>query len=622
MPFRQLTEAGLPCVDDGVPLEALRVTDQVRISLADTLAALAALPAGPPAVRDGAFDIDDEGYTEHVRAVLRDEIGHGEGSNFVLHRTFTATVDGPPLRAALTALRHLLRHEPSAYWTFLIHTGRRTFVGASPERHVSVAGGQVTMNPICGTHHLPPDRDQDLDWLLRFLADPKETDELSMVLDEELKMMARITEHGGRAHGPRLRRMSRLVHTEYLLTGRSDADIRDILRETMFAPTVTGSPLRNALRVIARHERRGRRYYGGVAALLGLDGTGRQTLDAPILIRTAELTPDGILRVPVGATLVRHSTPHGEAAETRTKAAAILSAFGLPSASPASSIPASSIPIGAIPISAIPAANLSTAEPWGADAAVAAALAGRNAGLAAFWLDRASRPGMNRVVPAPPTPDVSPTPDGSAQPRRSALAGRSVLIVDAEDAFAGMLGHLLDALGLAVTIRPWTQVGNNPDGAELLVVGPGPGDPTAHRGGDPKMAALRGLVERRLARRAPLLAVCLGHQVLAELLGLPLRRRPDPHQGLARAIDLFGRPRRVGFYSTFTAVCDADVHVSALGPVQLARDPADGAVHALRGAFFTGLQFHPESALSLDGMDILRAELTRLLGAAPAVHVG
>ncbi|MCL9796915.1 chorismate-binding protein, partial [Frankia sp. AgKG'84/4] len=138
-----------------------------------------------------------------------------------------------------------------------------------------------------------------------------------------------------------------------------------------------------------------------------------------------------------------------------------------------------------------------------------------------------------------------------------------------------------------------------------------------------KMAVLRGLIAGRLAARRPLLAVCLGHQLLAGLLGLALRRRDDPYQGLARTIDLFGQSRRVGFYSTFTAVAGADELASAYGPVRLARDPADHSVHALRAATFTGLQFHPESVLSRDGLDILRDVLADLLAptrAAPSTR--
>ena len=127
------------------------------------------------------------------------------------------------------------------------------------------------------------------------------------------------------------------------------------------------------------------------------------------------------------------------------------------------------------------------------------------------------------------------------------------------------------------------------------------------------MARLRGLLTGLLAAGHPTLAVCLGHQVLAGLLGLPLHRRDAPYQGVARDVPLFGATRRVGFYSTFTALSPGDVLDSPYGPVQVARDAADGAVHALRGSGFAGLQFHPESVLSRDGMTILADELPRLL---------
>ena len=49
---------------------------------------------------------------------------------------------------ALTVLRRLLERERGAYWTYCFFTGERYLVGASPERHVSVHGGEVRMNPI------------------------------------------------------------------------------------------------------------------------------------------------------------------------------------------------------------------------------------------------------------------------------------------------------------------------------------------------------------------------------------------------------------------------------------------------------------------------------------------
>ena len=564
---RQIAERGFACVDDGAPLECLRITAHERAGLADVLAAL---PDRPVVTTGGRFDIGDDEYGEVVGRVLRDEIGRGEGANFVIHRTYSATLAGDPLAAALAALRRLLAGEQGAYWTFVVHTGARTMVGATPERHVSVVDGLTMMNPISGTFR-HPDGPVDTDALLAFLADPKETDELYMVLDEELKMMAAVAEHGGQVVGPYLKEMAHLTHTEYLLAGHGSLDVRDVLRATMFAPTVTGSPIENACRVIARHERRGRGYYAGVLALLGHDETGRQTLDAPILIRTAEIDPAGTLRVPVGATLVRHSTAAGEVAETHTKAAGVLAALGLR-----------------------PGAHPGTADPVRAadDPAVREALAARNTGLARFWLDQ-RRPG-ELTVPA--------------------LAGRDVLIIDAEDTFTAMLAHQLRALGLSVTLTPWhspTVLRRDYADADLVVVGPGPGDPADPD--DRKMRTLRTVVADLLELQRPMFAVCLGHQVLAGALGLPLLRRDLPYQGLARDVDLFGAARRVGFYSSFTAVSAARTLPTPYGMVEVARDPGDDAVHALRGRGFAGVQFHPESVLSADGIAVLADLLPALL---------
>ncbi|MET7392165.1 anthranilate synthase family protein [Dactylosporangium sp. NPDC005572] len=564
IPFRQVRERGFACVDDGTPLSVLCIEDRREVPVAE---ALDALPDALPALTGGAFDVDDDTYASIVETVLRDEIGRGEGSNFVIHRVFEADLAGDPVAAALTVFRRLLTRERGAYWTFVVHTGDRTLVGATPERHVSVEDGLVMMNPISGTLRGRPDKAS----VLEFLSDRKEIDELSMVLDEELKMMATVADLGGQVIGPYLKEMTHLVHTEYLLAGRGSLDVREVLRETMFAPTVVGSPIENACRVVARHERRGRGYYGAVLALV--DGG---TLDAPILIRTADIDAAGRLRIPVGATLVRHSTPAGEVAETHTKAAGVLAALGL---------------------TAGPAAVPSTVDArLAADDEVQAALVSRNAALAPFWL----------------RPRDASTPD-------PALTGRRVLIVDAEDTFTGMLLHQLRVLGLEVTLRRYDSELTT-DGFDLVVAGPGPGDPRL--ADDAKMVTMRGLIRRRLDSGAPLLAVCLGHQLLCGELGLPLRRKAAPYQGMQREIDFFGRPARVGFYSTFTATAPGDRVVTPYGEVGVARDPANGDVHALRGPSFAGVQFHPESVLSYDGIELLRALLTGLLPASAAAKAG
>jgi 2-amino-4-deoxychorismate synthase len=552
LPYRQLAERGYACHDDGTPLRAMTVHTRHELRLSDLDGY-----AAPPAIVDGRFDLSDAEYARLVRDVLAGEIGTGSGANFVLKRSYLGTVPGWSARAAVGSYARLLRAESGAYWTFCVHTGDRTLIGASPELHLGLERGTARMNPISGTYRYPGGG-ATLDGVLDFLADPKESDELYMVLDEELKVMGQICAGGGRVIGPRLKPMARLAHTEYLLEGRTDLPVPVMLRRTLLAPTVTGSPLESACRVIARHERTGRGYYSGVLGLVGTDPDGLRTLDSAIVIRTADVDAAGRLRIDVGATLVRHSDPDREAAETRAKAAALLAAFGLAGEQRAA-----------------PAADRHRA--LAGHPSVRRALERRNATMSGFWL----RPGRH------------------ADP---ALTGRRVLVLDCEDTFTAMLAHQLRALGPAVTVRRYDEPGPLPD-ADLLLLGPGPGDPRDHA--DPKIAAMRAVAAARLDGGRPFLAVCLGHQVLCDLLGLPLVRRAVPNQGAQREIDLFGRPERVGFYNTYAASSATDRHRG----YQVCRDRASGEVHALRGPNLWSAQFHPESVLTEHGVDILRDAL-------------
>ncbi|MGV9285952.1 anthranilate synthase family protein [Streptomyces sp. NPDC003719] len=571
VPFRQIRERGFDVRDDGTPLLVLTPEERYGIPLDQ---ALEQLPAHDVQVEDGGFDVDDEEYARIVGRVLDEEIGRGEGANFVIRRTYEGRVPGFGRADALALFRRLLEAERGAYWTFVVHTGDRTLVGASPEVHVRMSGGTVVMNPISGTYRYPAEGPSP-EHLLRFLADGKEIEELSMVVDEELKMMCTVGDMGGVVVGPRLKEMAHLAHTEYELRGRSSLDVREVLRETMFAATVTGSPVQNACRVIERHEAGGRGYYAGALALLGRDAGGAQSLDSPILIRTADIDAEGRLRVPVGATLVRGSDPAGEVAETHAKAAGVLAALGVRPARPRAE-----------------AGRPRLAD----DPRVRAALDGRRASLAPFWL-RMREPS-----------DV--------------LTGQA-LVVDAEDTFTAMLAHVLRSAGLGVTVRRYDEPGLREAvlGHEgPVVLGPGPGDPCDSA--DPKMRFLRALTADVLLPHARLrsrggtpigrhgvLGVCLGHELIAAELGLDIVRKEVPFQGAQTGIDLFGRRETVGFYNSFVARCDdrAAAGLAARG-VEVSRNAAH-EVHALRGPGFAGVQFHPESVLTLNGAAIVR-ELT------------
>ncbi|WP_324783761.1 anthranilate synthase family protein [Streptomyces sp. H51] len=564
VPFRQIRERGFDVRDDGTPLAVLRPEETHVLPLQ---AALAQLPAHHVEVRGGGFDVPDEEYARIVGRVLREEIGRGEGANFVIRRTYRGEIAGFGRADALALFRRLLEGERGAYWTFVVCTGERTLVGASPEVHVRMSGGTVVMNPISGTYRYPAGGPTP-EHLLGFLADGKEIEELSMVVDEELKMMCTVGDRGGVVVGPRLKEMAHLAHTEYELRGRSSLDVREVLRETMFAATVTGSPVQNACRVIERHEAGGRGYYAGALALLGRDSGGAQTLDSPILIRTADIDAEGRLRVPVGATLVRGSEPAGEVAETHAKAAGVLAALGVRPSRPRSE---------------------HTRPRLADDPRVRAALDGRRASLAPFWL--------------------------RMQERSDGLEGHA-LVVDGEDTFTAMLAHVLRSGGLEVTVRRFDEPGLRD--AVLahpgpVVLGPGPGDPSDLA--DPKMRFLRELAARVVRdHRHGVLGVCLGHELIAAELGLEIVRKEVPYQGAQTTIDLFGRSETVGFYNSFVARCDDEAaeELAAHG-VEVSRS-AGGEVHALRGPGFAGVQFHPESVLTLNGGAVVGELMGQLRG--------
>ncbi|MER7573168.1 anthranilate synthase family protein [Streptomyces sp. NPDC126514] len=564
VPFRQIRERGFDVRDDGTPLTVLVPEETHAIPLAR---ALDQLPAHDVDVRGGRFDVGDEEYAEIVGRVLREEIGRGEGANFVIRRTYEGEIPGFGRADALALFRRLLEGERGAYWTFVVHTGERTLVGASPEVHVRMSGGTVVMNPISGTYRYPAEGPTP-GHLLDFLADGKEIEELSMVVDEELKMMCTVGDMGGVVIGPRLKEMAHLAHTEYELRGKSSLDVREVLKETMFAATVTGSPVQNACRVIERHEVGGRGYYAGALALLGRDSGGAQTLDSPILIRTADIDAGGRLRVPVGATLVRGSDAASEVAETHAKAAGVLAALGVRPSRPRTD---------------------GTRPKLADDPRVRAALDGRRASLAPFWL--------------------------RMQERAAELTGHA-LVVDGEDTFTAMLAHVLRSSGLDVTVRRYDEPGL----AEAVrahegpvVLGPGPGDPSDTA--DPKMRFLRALTAEVLrGHRHGVLGVCLGHELIAAELGLGIVRKEVPYQGAQTSVELFGRPETVGFYNSFVARCDDEAagELAARG-VEISRS-ASCEVHALRGPGFAGVQFHPESVLTLNGASIVRELVGQLRG--------
>ena len=187
-------------------------------------------------------------------------------------------------------------------------------------------------------------------------------------------------------------------------------------------------------------------------------------------------------------------------------------------------------------------------------------------------------------------------------------AGRSlrILVIDHEDEFTFMLVHALRSMGHRPQWHRWSDEGLALGEWDLVLLGPGPGDPLDEESA--KMASLHARVAECLDREIPFVAVCLAHQALSHQLGLPIVALDPPRQGVQETVDLFGRQEAVGFYNTFCPVTDAGI------PDGIAAATLEDGRHvaALRGPHFSSFQFHVESVLTSNSITILRDAIDRL----------
>jgi anthranilate synthase/aminodeoxychorismate synthase-like glutamine amidotransferase len=136
-----------------------------------------------------------------------------------------------------------------------------------------------------------------------------------------------------------------------------------------------------------------------------------------------------------------------------------------------------------------------------------------------------------------------------------------------------------------------------------IVLSPGPGTPAD--------AGVCPAVVRELAAEIPILGVCLGHQVLAEVFGGRVVRASKPMHGKISPVVHDGTGLLQGLPSPFSAgryhslVAEASSIPSEL---MVQGTTPDGEVMALRHRALPchGVQFHPESILTPEGGIVLR----------------
>jgi anthranilate synthase/aminodeoxychorismate synthase-like glutamine amidotransferase len=122
---------------------------------------------------------------------------------------------------------------------------------------------------------------------------------------------------------------------------------------------------------------------------------------------------------------------------------------------------------------------------------------------------------------------------------------------------------------------------------------------------------------RRFTGRIPILGVCLGHQAIGAAFGGDIVRGPRIMHGKTSPIRHDGTGVFAGLSDPFDATRYHSLVIDpATLPATLARSAwtDEGEIMGVRhrSAFVEGVQFHPESILTLEGKRLLANFLSRL----------
>jgi anthranilate synthase component 1 len=205
-------------------------------------------------------------------------------------------------------------------------------LSTSPERLVRVQGLKIDTRPIAGTRpRTPGDAANDAALAAELRAHPKEQAEHVMLVDLERNDLGRLCQ-AGTVEVDEFMVLERYAHVHHIVSNvrgirRADTTPGQTLRALFPGGTITGCPKVGCMQLIGDLEQVPRGAYTGTMGWIATDGD----LDLNILIRTAQVTPDGGITVRAGAGIVADSVPELELAETRAKARGLLRGLGVES---------------------------------------------------------------------------------------------------------------------------------------------------------------------------------------------------------------------------------------------------------------------------------------------------
>jgi anthranilate synthase/aminodeoxychorismate synthase-like glutamine amidotransferase len=181
-----------------------------------------------------------------------------------------------------------------------------------------------------------------------------------------------------------------------------------------------------------------------------------------------------------------------------------------------------------------------------------------------------------------------------------------LLIIDNYDSFTYNLVQYFSVLGCNVLVKRNDEItvseidALNPD---RICISPGPGRP--------EDAGISSELVRQLGPKTPVLGVCLGHQCIGAVFGGEVVAAPRLMHGKTSPV----RHQGAGVFADLPNPFEATRYHSLIvrretlpASLEITAETAEGEVMGLQHREYPihGVQFHPESVLTAEGMKLLR----------------
>jgi anthranilate synthase/aminodeoxychorismate synthase-like glutamine amidotransferase len=185
-----------------------------------------------------------------------------------------------------------------------------------------------------------------------------------------------------------------------------------------------------------------------------------------------------------------------------------------------------------------------------------------------------------------------------------------ILIIDNYDSFTYNLVQYFGELGCEVIVKRNDEITVSEIEAlspERICISPGPGRP--------EDAGISSHIVRALGSKTPILGVCLGHQCIGAVFGGEVVPASRLMHGKTSPV----RHHNGGVFAELPNPFDATRYHSLIvrretlpACLEITAETAEGEIMGLQHRKFPihGVQFHPESILTADGMALLKNFLT------------